>query len=149
MRKTITATIGLMLYWPMLRAPYFQNLFFTPSPTGLDGREAYAIANILIVGLAARAAKSQPIPTLCNTISTPKLLASCRIRLRDSSRTPSLLIPAYVDIRPCHAARRNRLICHRLFRNHPRVVFSSSYQPRKLELHCVSLFCRLLCFGKH
>lgn len=52
MHKTIAATIGLMLYWPMLRGPYFQNLLFTPCPTGLDGREAYAIANILIVGLA-------------------------------------------------------------------------------------------------
>ena len=55
MHKTIAATIGLMLYWPMLRGPYFQNLLFTPCPTGLDGREAYAIANILIVGLAALA----------------------------------------------------------------------------------------------
>lgn len=55
MHKTIAVTIGLMLYWPMLRGPYFQNLFFTPSPTGLDGREAYAITNILIVGLAALA----------------------------------------------------------------------------------------------
>ena len=102
MRKTITATIGLMLYWPMLRGPYFQNLFFTPCPTGLDGREAYAIANILIVGLAALALrKASQFPHYAIRSARPSfsLLAgfACAIAaalLFSSSQLTSTFAPA-------------------------------------------------------
>ena len=102
MRKTITATIGLMLYWPMLRGPYFQNLFFTPSPTGLDGREAYAIANILIVGLAAlalRRASQFPHYAIRSARPSFSLLAgfACAIAaalLLSSSQLTSTFAPA-------------------------------------------------------
>ena len=102
MRKTITATIGLMLYWPMLRGPYFQNLFFTPCPTGLDGREAYAIANILIVGLAAlalRRASQFPHYAIRSARPSFSLLAgfACAIAaalLLSSSQLTSTFAPA-------------------------------------------------------
>lgn len=102
MLKTITATIGLMLYWPMLRGPYFQNLFFTPCPTGLDGREAYAIANILIVGLAALALrKASQFPHYAIRSARPSfsLLAgfACAIAaalLFSSSQLTSTFAPA-------------------------------------------------------
>lgn len=50
--ETVAVAIGLMLYWPMLRSPYFQNLLFASVPNAFNGREAYAIANVLILGLA-------------------------------------------------------------------------------------------------
>lgn len=51
-RETTAVAMGLMLYWPMLRSPYFQNLFFASASTSFGGREAYAVANILIAGIA-------------------------------------------------------------------------------------------------
>ncbi len=51
MRETTAVAIGLALYWPMLRSPYFQNLFFASSSTAISGREAYAIASALIAAL--------------------------------------------------------------------------------------------------
>ena len=91
-----------MLYWPMLRGPYFQNLFFTPSPTGLDGREAYAIANILIVGLAAlalRRASQFPHYAIRSARPSFSLLAgfACAIAaalLLSSSQLTSTFAPA-------------------------------------------------------
>lgn len=102
MHKTIAATIGLMLYWPMLRGPYFQNLLFTPCPTGLDGREAYAIANILIVGLAAlalRRASQFPHYAIRSARPSFSLLAgfACAIAaalLLSSSQLTSTFAPA-------------------------------------------------------
>ena len=91
-----------MLYWPMLRGPYFQNLFFTPCPTGLDGREAYAIANILIVGLAAlalRRASQFPHYAIRSARPSFSLLAgfACAIAaalLLSSSQLTSTFAPA-------------------------------------------------------
>lgn len=77
-RETIAAAIGLALYWPMLRSPYFQNLFFASSSTAFDGREAYAIASAFIATLGILAlgkARRSPHGTILPARAPSPLLA--------------------------------------------------------------------------
>ena len=100
-RETTAVTIGLALYWPMLRSPYFQNLFFTSSSTAFDGRETYAMANALMAVLGALAlivaCRFSRVPARANHPSFP-LLAGCGCAIGAAlSLTYTQLAPPFVS----------------------------------------------------